>query len=92
MQRFRPAVLSFHHAASSASYARAARAGAATESKPKAADEALTLTSLVKMVSKECNYETEDVKLVTDAVLSTIVAQVAAGKPVKLQGVSCESR
>ena len=78
-------MLSFHHAASSASYARAARAGATTQSKPKA-DDTVSLSGLVKMVSKELNYEADDVKTVTDALLSTIVEQVSAGNSVRLQG------
>ena len=40
------------------------------------------------MVATELNYEADDVKTVTDALLNTIVQNVAAGKNVKLQGTS----
>ena len=88
MQRFRPAALSFRRAASSGQnwYARAAKVGA-TQSKPKS-DDSLSLSGMVKMVATELNYEADDVKTVTDALLNTIVQNVAAGKNVKLQGTS----
>jgi hypothetical protein len=86
MQRFRPALLRFRQAASSVSYARAAKAPAATESKPKAPSSDVTLSSLVGIVAKQCNYEEDDVKDVTQALLSTITQSVAEGKNVKLQG------